>query len=172
MGYDIGPYTTAPGRRFRWQNLVVWSEDGCVWYEDQDDGTVTVHSCLEASGRLRAFTEELGVWDKQKIDPDQKTRVYAMHMFDEIKKMCEILDEVIRDAKDQGDQHDPVVRQRLLREFLRRKQAGGGNHLLSVDKQMEGLFGTAKEELARQLAQRKPRHTIVDEYGRPLGRDH
>lgn len=118
----IGPYSTAPGRRHRWSFFVIWPEDGIVFLENQRDGEVSVLTCRQAAARLEAFKGDLEVLDRQKIDPDQKTRTYAIHMFGEIKKACEILDEVIKEAKAQGDPNDPAVAQKKLVAFLRARR--------------------------------------------------
>lgn len=138
----VGPYSTAPGPRRKTGALVVWAEDGVVFIEDQKDGVVTVLTQATTRSRLHQFLAELAVWDRRRCDADPIERAGSITKYHELKQMCEVLDETVKEAFNQGDHNDDEVRKRKLREFLRSRRSNMNNAdgLVSPNKVIELLY--------------------------------
>lgn len=144
-----GPYYTQPGRRRIFGKLHCWAEDGLIFCEWQTDGEraaagdAEVMSIADAKHWLRTMQGDLEKWDRAREGaPTPKDRAYAIEYFHTLKGQLQVIDETIRDAIDQGDQHNPEVRRRKLREFLRSRRGTTVNNetLPSINSQVDALF--------------------------------
>lgn len=128
MGKSIvGPFSTQPGRRRKFQGLEIYSEDGMIFIEDQRDGDFHAITCKDARARCNAFIDELAIWDAKRESGDPQERAYAIEYYRVLKGMIDNLNDTIRDAKDQGDPTNEVVRRHKLLAFLRGRRAGAAN---------------------------------------------
>lgn len=154
MKIDRGPYTTDAGPRRKWSTFTIWAEDGLIFLEDPDakaekgEHPLEVLTCRQARGRLGSWAiEEMQDLDKKRtaaVDPQEKA--HHTDMFWKIKKMAEILDETIREAKNQGDQDDPEVALQKMREFMRSKLAGTyGSRLPTLQQYLSHMRGTVPD---------------------------
>lgn len=124
IGPGNGPMSTAAGPRRRCLSFIVWAQDGSIFLEDQRDGEIHVLSVTSARHRRDCFADEGDVWDKRKEGSgDARKTAQARLMFEQMKEMVQVLDESIREAKEQGDYNDPEVREKKLTAFRRGRSA-------------------------------------------------
>jgi hypothetical protein len=146
-----GPFTTAPGPRRQWSHYTIWAEDGLVFMEDKEAGEITVLTCNQTRGRLKAWaTDEIEVWDKRRTAAVNGTeKGFCNDMYFKMKGMVEVLTETLAEAVNQGDQNDPEVAKKKLTAFMRARLAGkyGDSALPSLAHFLAGMNGATDKKL-------------------------
>ena len=144
----IGPYTTAPGQRRKYQKWEMWAEDGMVFMENQSDGDFLALTCKEAREKLENFQGVAEVFDKKRQNADPQERAYAISYYQVMRGLVENLRDTIDDAVRQGDPGDAKVREQKMRVFLRSKQTVLGEN--NTTQAINSLFNVTPEPIIFQ----------------------
>lgn len=91
------------GKRYTFQELIFWAEDGLVYIEDKRDGDFNVVTCRDFVARAKAINEEA----KLSLYPSD-----VQQLQDCVLKMHQ----AYKDAKNQGDPMDVEIAKRKYKE--------------------------------------------------------